>query len=86
MYIVAFFTNSGLPATGLNTPKIKIREIPSGTIIINNINMIEIDDGFYYYDFDLNEPVYFNPVPFTELDKDEEIEYKDSVKRPIIWL
>ena len=51
MNIVSFFTKSGVPALNLLTPTIKIIEIPSGTIIVNNANMTELSDGFYYYNF-----------------------------------
>jgi hypothetical protein len=50
MYIVSFFTESGVPKTGLSAT-IKAREIPSGTIVINNEAMVEIGDGFYYYNY-----------------------------------
>lgn len=50
MYILAFFTDSGVPKTGLSC-EIKIRDIPSGSILVNNLNMSELGDGFYYYDF-----------------------------------
>lgn len=51
MNILAFFTNNGIPAINLTIPTIKIREVPSGSIVINNSNMVEVGDGFYSYDF-----------------------------------
>ncbi len=51
MNILSFFTKAGSPATGLNIPTIKIIEVPSGTVSVNNQNMTELSDGFYFYDF-----------------------------------
>jgi hypothetical protein len=51
MNILAYFSNNGVPATGLTTPTIRIRELPSGTLIINDSIMTETGDGFYIYDF-----------------------------------
>jgi hypothetical protein len=50
MIITAFFTEEGIPQTGLS-PVIKIRDIISGNVIINNESMIEVGDGFYNYNF-----------------------------------
>ena len=50
MYVLSFFTDGGVPKTGL-TPTIKIIDIPSGTIIVNGSNMTELNNGFYYYNF-----------------------------------
>lgn len=50
MNILAFFTNNSSPKTGL-TPKVKIREVSTGAIIVNWSDMDEIGDGWYKYDF-----------------------------------
>lgn len=58
MNILAYFSNNGIPATGLTIPTIKIREVPIGTLLVNNASMTEVGDGFYSYDFttyDLNK-------------------------------
>ena len=49
MNIVAFFSSAGVPAEGL-TPVVRIITI-SGTVVVNNEEMTEIESGFYYYDF-----------------------------------
>jgi hypothetical protein len=51
MNILAYFSDNGVPATGLLIPTIKIREIPVGTLLVNGSSMTEIGDGFYSYDF-----------------------------------
>ena len=50
MNILAFFTNSGFPATGLS-PTIRIREVPAGTLVVTDAAMTEVGDGHYSYDF-----------------------------------
>jgi len=55
MYVLSFFTDSGLPKTGLST-LIKIIEIPSGDVLVNNAAMTELNNGFYYYDFTIYDP------------------------------
>jgi len=50
MYILSFFTESGVPKTGLSTT-VTVREVPAGTIEVNGEAMLELGDGFYYYDF-----------------------------------
>jgi hypothetical protein len=50
MYILAFFTDSGVPKTGLS-PTINIREVPTGILVISGSNMTGFDDGSYYYDY-----------------------------------
>ena len=49
MKIIVFFTNNGIPQTGL-TPVMDIWKI-DGTHLISNANMTEIGGGFYYYEF-----------------------------------
>jgi hypothetical protein len=51
MNILSFFTKSGIPATGLLTPTVKVIEVPSGSIAVNNQDMTELSNGFYFYDF-----------------------------------
>lgn len=50
--ITSFFTNNGVPATGL-TPIIDIWEITdsSQTKIVANDSMIEVEEGWYKYNF-----------------------------------
>jgi len=50
MYITAFFTNKGVPATGL-TATIRIRDVSDNSLIITDDSMIEVGDGWYKYDF-----------------------------------
>ena len=50
MYILSFFTSEGIPATGLS-PKVKIIEVPSGTVTVSAGEMSELSNGFYYYNF-----------------------------------
>jgi len=49
-YVTAFFTNSGIPATGLS-PTISIWRTDTGALVINEASMTEIAGGFYKYDF-----------------------------------
>jgi hypothetical protein len=51
MNILSFFTKAGSPAIGLNIPTIKIIEVPSGVVSVNDQNMTELSNGFYFYDF-----------------------------------
>jgi len=55
MYILSFFTNSGVPETGLS-PTINIRGVPSGDLIVSAGNMSEVGDGFYCYEFTEGSP------------------------------
>lgn len=48
--ITSFFSEDGLPKTGL-TPLIKIRDLSDDSIVINNAAMDEVADGFYKYVF-----------------------------------
>jgi glycosylphosphatidylinositol transamidase (GPIT) subunit GPI8 len=50
MNIFAFFTNGGLPASGLVTT-VKIIEAETGSVVVNWEEMTEISDGWYKYDF-----------------------------------
>ena len=57
MDILAFFTNSGVPALGL-TPTIRIRDVSDNSLLINDAVMSEVGDGNYKYDYvayDLNK-------------------------------
>lgn len=49
MKIEAYFTNSGVPATGLSAT-IRIRELPN-TLVVTDEAMTEIGDGGYFYDY-----------------------------------
>lgn len=48
--IQVFFTNLGVPATGL-TPKITILNTLTSATVINAANCPEVGLGFYYYNF-----------------------------------
>jgi hypothetical protein len=50
MNILAFFTNSGVPATGLS-PTIRIRELAGDTLVVTDAAMTEVGDGHYKYNF-----------------------------------
>lgn len=52
MYVVAYFTDSGLPKTGLSST-IRIRKVLDNSLIITDAAMIEIGDGFYKYNFSI---------------------------------
>jgi len=52
--IVTFFTDNGLPKTGLS-PTLRIRNLSTGAII-NTVAMDEKGDGFYTYDFTTYDP------------------------------
>lgn len=49
MNLTAYFTNSGVPATGKN-PVITVWEIGGG-VVVNAAPMTEVAGGFYYYNF-----------------------------------
>ncbi len=53
--IIAFFTSSGIPATGLS-PTINIRNVVTTTLLVSSDPMIEVGDGFYKYDFVAYDP------------------------------
>lgn len=48
--ILAFFTDSGAPKTGL-TPTIRIWDIGAGSLDVVDEDMTEVGDGFYNYNF-----------------------------------
>lgn len=48
--ILAFFTDSGVPKTGLS-PTIIIRDLTAGTVVVNGEAMTEVGSGFYEYSF-----------------------------------
>ena len=57
--IIAFFTDNGIPKTGLN-PTIKIREVTTGTLVIAGESgdiMSELGDGWYKYQFSGDETI-----------------------------
>jgi len=55
MNIVAYFTNTGTPATGLS-PTIRIRNVATGALVVTDAAMTEIGDGWYKYDFTTYDP------------------------------
>ena len=50
MHILSFFTDSGVPKTGL-TPIINVRNALTGLLLVSGTNMNEVGDGFYNYNF-----------------------------------
>jgi hypothetical protein len=56
MWIISFFVNENIPATGLS-PVIRIRDIDDGTILVNDESMTEKGDGFYGYNFTTFDPL-----------------------------
>lgn len=50
MLITAFFTESGIPRTGLS-PTIRIRTLSDNALVITDAAMTEVGDGFYKYDY-----------------------------------
>lgn len=50
MIITSFFTNQGVPATGL-TPTIRIWELATGGLVITDAPLSEVGGGVYKYDF-----------------------------------
>ena len=50
MDILAFFTNQGIPATGLS-PIIRIRDVSDGSLLVTDAAMTEVGDGHYKYNF-----------------------------------
>ena len=50
MLITTYFSNGGIPATGL-TPSIRIRNADTTSIVVADEAMSEIGDGFYKYNF-----------------------------------
>ena len=50
MKILAFFTSSGTPVTGL-TPTIRIRDLSDNSLVITDASMSEVGDGHYQYNF-----------------------------------
>ena len=50
MYITAFYTNDGAPATGLS-PTVRIRRVSDNALVITDAAMSEVGDGWYKYDY-----------------------------------
>jgi len=50
MYVTAYFTDGGIPATGL-TPTIRIRDLSDNSLVITDASMTEVGDGHYKYNF-----------------------------------
>ena len=50
MNILAFFTNNGSPALGLN-PTIRIRNVVTNALLVTDASMSEVGDGHYKYNF-----------------------------------
>ena len=55
MWLLAFFTQDGMPETGLS-PLIKVINVETDAVIVNNAAMSETGDGFYKYDFSAYDP------------------------------
>jgi len=52
MWVTAFYTDEGVPKTGLS-PTIRIRDLSNNSLIVTDAVMSEVGDGFYKYDFTL---------------------------------
>jgi hypothetical protein len=50
MIIIAFFTDSGSPKTGLS-PTIRKRKLSDDSLVVTDVAMTEVGDGFYKYSF-----------------------------------
>lgn len=55
MWILSFFTQDGIPTTGLN-PLVKVLDVETGYSVVDNELMLETGDGFYRYEFNAYEP------------------------------
>ena len=55
MWILAYFTREGEPATGLS-PLVRVRDVETGVVVISGSSMLERGDGFYGYDFSAYNP------------------------------
>lgn len=52
MWILASFTDSGVPASGISPlPTIRIRDVATSSLVVTDVSMAETGDGFYAYDF-----------------------------------
>ena len=50
MLISAQFSENGIPKDGL-FPLVRVRDLSSGSIVVNNVAMVGTGDGFYIYNF-----------------------------------
>ena len=50
MKVAAFYTNSGVPVTGLS-PTIRIRDLDDNSLVVTDDSMTEVGDGHYQYNF-----------------------------------
>lgn len=50
MIVSAFFTENGLPKTGLSAT-LRIRDLSDDSLVVTDAAMSEVGDGFYKYDF-----------------------------------
>ena len=50
MYITSFITDRDVPALGL-TPTIRVRQVSDGQLVVTDMPMTEVGDGWYRYDF-----------------------------------
>lgn len=50
MIVLAFFTDKSVPKEGL-VPKVKIYNAATGELVVDNLDMDEIGDGWYKYNF-----------------------------------
>jgi hypothetical protein len=60
MYILTYFTENGSPKTGLSAT-IRIRDLSDNSLVITDVSMSEVGDGFYKYDFS----TYDNTVDYS---------------------
>ena len=50
MYIMSYFTESGVPKTGL-TAKVSVWRVSDNVKLIDDVNMSEVGGGFYKYNY-----------------------------------
>jgi hypothetical protein len=50
MLITSFFTENGIPKTGLS-PTIRIRDLSDNSLVITDAVLTEVGDGYYSYEF-----------------------------------
>lgn len=55
MWLLSFFTQDGIPKTGLS-PLIKVINVETDSSVIDNAPMDETGDGFYKYEFGAYDP------------------------------
>ena len=59
MIVTSYFTERGVPKTGL-TPQLTVWDL-TGAVILNSVNMTEVAGGWYYYDW----PAYDGSIDYV---------------------